>query len=349
MKNIRTFKRLCINVDKKKIEESNIKLENLYFNNIDKINKFYIDNKQSIIEEFIYVSFSKQERNKLFMNIVGIVPIFNPTTEELLNIEKYVNDLDYCYLLDDSGKSNIDICKDFLNKHFKKVEYICNQENIGLTASVNNGFKLAIEKKADWILIMNPDGTFQNDAIQKYKEYILNNLTDNIAILAPVFNIDRRKKEAKKGTRTIKYPDMTGCLYNAKILQKLGFYDPNTYFYSLDIEYCIRVRKNGYKIIECSEIVLNHHPAETHEVRVFNKTIFKYGKDKPIRFYYQFRSAYYIHKKYHNLYTFAFSLYKLLKVIFIFDNKKEYLKMIYLGIIDGKKKYYGKFEERNVK
>lgn len=278
--------------------------------------------------------------------IVGIIPVYKPNKKDFPNIIKYIEKLDYCFLLDDTGIDNSKLCQEIVDIAPQKISYVNNPKNIGLCASVNNGFQLAIDKHADWILIMNPDGTFQNDAISIYREYIDTHDTSKVAIIAPVYNLDRRKREASSGYKIIKFPDMSGCLYNAEILCKLGFYDPKTYFYSLDIEYCIRARRYGYKIIECSEAVLNHHPAETYAVTLFGKTIFKCGKDNPQRYYYQFRSAFYINSKFHDLYNLMISVYKWLKVVFFFDDKKEYFKMINLGIQDAKRGFFGNINDR---
>lgn len=278
--------------------------------------------------------------------IVGLIAMYMPKKEEIKNIAKYIDKLDYCFLLDDSARDNSLICKELTEKYPEKVEYYMNPCNIGLVGSVNNGFKMAIEKGADWVLVMNPDGTFQNDSISIFRKYIVTNITDNVGIICPRFNIDRHPREAGSGTREVKYPDMTGCLYNTKILSAIGFYDVNTYFYGLDLEYCLRVMKNGYKIIECSEAVLDHKPADTFNVKFFGKTIMKCGIDTPQRYYYQFRSAYYICKKYRSFYCFAFHVYKWLKAVFFFDNKNEYFKMIKLGIHDAKCGFYGNFRDR---
>lgn len=279
--------------------------------------------------------------------IVGVIPLYQPKKQDFPNILKYINDLDYCFLLDDTGKDNSFLCKEIVDVNPDKIQYVCNTENIGLCASVNNGFKLAKEKNADWVLIMNPDGTFQNDAIKIYRRYIDTQDTSDTAIVSPIFNLDRRKREASTGTKIVWHPDMSGCLYNMKVLDELGYYDQNTYFYGLDEEYCIRVRKNGYKIIQCSEAVLNHHPAETYCVKFLGKTVLKCGKDNPQRYYYQFRSGYYIHKKYHDLHNFMFCVYKFTKVVLFFDHKEEYFKMIRLGIMDAKNRFYGNIKERN--
>lgn len=272
--------------------------------------------------------------------------MYMPKPNEIGNISKYIEELDYCYLLDDSAQDNSSVVQTLLDEHPGIVQYYMNPYNMGLVGSVNNGFRMAIEKGADWVLVMNPDGTFQNNAISIFKQYISQNNTDDVGIICPVFNIDRRPKEAGIGVREVNYPDMTGCLYNTKILSQIGFYDEKTYFYGLDLEYCLRVKKNGYRIIECSEAVLNHKPAETYAVRLFGKTLFKCGKDNPQRYYYQFRSAYYICKKYHSFYCFSFHVYKWLKVVLFFDNKKEYFKMINLGIQDAKRGFFGNIKDR---
>ena len=75
------------------------------------------------------------------INIVGLVPIYNPTLDDIKNIENYVAELDYCYLLDDSEKSNDSIFRGLIDSNKDKVEYVHNETNLGLCASVNNGIK----------------------------------------------------------------------------------------------------------------------------------------------------------------------------------------------------------------
>lgn len=272
--------------------------------------------------------------------------MYMPNKNEINNISRYIDDLDYCFLLDDSAVDNSDVVDTLVKKYPDKIEYCVNQKNLGLCKSVNNGFRMAINKGADWILVMNPDGTFANDAINIYRSFIEENDTSMVGIICPQYNIDRHPKKARRGIRNVEFPDMTGCLYNVNVLKKIGLYDVNTYFYGLDTEFCLRTRKNGFKIIQCSEAVLNHKPGETFEVKLFGKTIFKCGRDTPQRYYYQFRSAYYICKKYHSIFCFSFHAYKWLKVVFFFDNKQEYFKMIRLGIKDAKNGFYGNIKER---
>lgn len=274
--------------------------------------------------------------------VIGIIALYKPQKSEIKNIEKYLEYLDYCYLADDSGEDNSGIFTDFIERYKGKVEYYANPENLGLCGSVNNAITKAVNRGADWVLIMNPDGTFSTDAVKIYKGYLKDNNSDDIAIIAPVFNIDRHPRQAGSGTREISYADMTGCLYSTEVMNKIGLFDPKTYFYGLDSEYCLRVKKTGYRIIECSEAVLDHCPAKTREIKLFGKRVFAYGYDPPDRFYYQFRSAYYIHQRYGLNRTDFFMVYKLVKVILFFENKKTYFQAMRKGIRDAKDGYYGK-------
>lgn len=100
--------------------------------------------------------------------IIGVIPFYKPNKKDFENIRKYILELDYCFLLDDTGLDNSELCQEIVDMDPQRIEYIQNETNIGLCASVNRGFKLAIERQANWVLVMNPDGTFQNNAIDIY-------------------------------------------------------------------------------------------------------------------------------------------------------------------------------------
>ena len=89
--------------------------------------------------------------------IVGVIPLYQPKKQDFPNILKYINDLDYCFLLDDTGKDNSFLCKEIVDVNPDKIQYVCNTENIGLCASVNNGFKLAKEKNTSIIDELSKD------------------------------------------------------------------------------------------------------------------------------------------------------------------------------------------------
>lgn len=76
-------------------------------------------------------------------------------------------------------------------KHHGNVEYYTNEESIGLCASVNMGILKIMEKKAECVLIINPGGTFSNNVLEVYRKYIGNNNREDVANIAPIFNLPK--------------------------------------------------------------------------------------------------------------------------------------------------------------
>ena len=61
------------------------------------------------------------------LKIAGIVTLYNPTDEDISNINTYLKDIDRLYIVDNTeGKDN----KDRIPKS-KKIEYIFKNENLG--------------------------------------------------------------------------------------------------------------------------------------------------------------------------------------------------------------------------
>ena len=68
--------------------------------------------------------------------IVGLVAMYMPQPDEIGNISKYIGELDYCYLLDDSAQDNSSVVQTLLDEHPGIVQYYMNPYNMGLEAGV---------------------------------------------------------------------------------------------------------------------------------------------------------------------------------------------------------------------
>lgn len=276
------------------------------------------------------------------MKIVCIVALYHPDLKELHEISKYIEYTDDALLLDDSESSNQQLISECLGAFANKCRYIWNEGNIGLCASVNRGITYALEEDADWILLMDQDSAFETNILLAFQNYIEMHEIGNICALVPQYDYDRHKRQPYQGAKAIKWANMSGTLLNARLLENIGKFDEKLFIDGLDVEWCTRARKKGYEVIEVGEAVLYHHPAFTKEVSVGNKVLFRYGWDKPVRYYYQFRSCWYIIKKYHDFESAKWLLIKLCKVLLLFEHKKEYLKMFIKGIMDANNGNWGR-------
>lgn len=279
------------------------------------------------------------------MTIVTVVSLYNPNSNNIETISRYLPYLDRCILMDDSEEQTSTQLLEKLIKN-SNVEYVWNEGNVGLCKSLNAGIKKAIELGADWILIMDSDSDFYNDILSVYKRTVASKKYNQVALLAPQHNYNRHKRIPQVGIRVLKYAMLSGCLLNVDAIKAIGMFDERFFIDGLDYEWCLRAVKNHYKVIECSEAVINHNPANEKQLRILGKTVFRYGWDSADRYYYQFRAALLIHDLYHVFSIDVVAAYKLLKALILFDNKKEYLLSWKCAKKDYCREYYGKYECR---
>lgn len=273
------------------------------------------------------------------MIIVGVIPIYNFKDDYLSNITLLSRMVDKLFLIDDSESENEMVKKVALDNG---AEYVWNGQNIGLSRSANRGLALALKEHADWIFFMDQDSAPNNNIIEIYKEYIANNNTSRVALLAPQYNYDRHPCKEKDGCRDISYANLSGSLLNLKAIRKIGKFDVRFFIDGLDIEWCLRARKKGYKLIECSKAVLDHSPASTRYVVIFGKRVFSYGYSTVERHYYQIRSCLQIANRYFDGRNICMMLYKFFKSVFWYGNPEKYMQANYWALMDYKNGYYGK-------
>jgi GT2 family glycosyltransferase len=159
---------------------------------------------------------------------------------------------------------------------FSKASFIKNEENLGFSAGNNVGIRFAIERMAQYILILNNDTEVEKDFLKKLVEEGEKNKPSGI--LSPViFNGDTKevwfsggkinwlqmksrhetdiKKEENYETEYI-----TGCamLIKAEVFKKNGLFDENFFLYWEDADFSVRANRSGFKNIVVSSSWIYH-------------------------------------------------------------------------------------------
>jgi len=272
------------------------------------------------------------------LRILGIVVLYNFDNNVVNNIRTYSNYCEKIIAVDNSETK----CQGSIDeiKKIKNLEYISLENNYGIAKALNVGMQYAIKEGYKWALTMDQDSRFSNDIIKVYFETLAQADLNKIAVIAPNYFFDRKDNKEYDGYKEIEYTMQSGNLINVDIYKKIGEFYDEFFIDGVDYEYCIRAKQNNYKVIECGKAILHHSPAIT------KKTFFgfKYGYCNSTRIYYQVRNLLWISKKYKSLKMKLIVGYKLFKILFLFDNKKEYLKMFKLGVVDFKKNRLGKLK-----
>lgn len=273
--------------------------------------------------------------------IAGITVIYNPDNQVIRNINSYVHCLGILYVVDNSENINRNIVSQ-INK-IEGTRYIWMKKNCGIAAALNIGISLAIKEGYEWLLTMDQDSVFHEKLLDEYRRYIMENDTRLVAILAPQYRTPRKKVKNRTGYDEIYWTMQSANLLNLNIVIQLGLYKETYFIDCVDYEYCLRVKKNGYKIVRCNEAILIHNPGITKCKKIAFLNL-KYGYAVPIRIYYQIRNSLYMFNEYHNIKSLFIIVIKISKIILLFDDKKEFLKFVSNAFSDYKRHIVGKIE-----
>lgn len=278
------------------------------------------------------------------IKVAGVVVLYNPTEHDIKNINTYIQDIDKLYVMDNSSSENYNR----LPKN-KKIEYIFNGENLGIATPLNKAAEKARKEKYSWLLTMDQDTKFPKGIIKKIKERIENTNCEDIGIVTPWH---RTKLKIAKSKEKIDYPlDVmtSGNFVNLNIHKKIGGFKEWLFIDGVDMEYCLNLHKNHYKILRYNDIEIEHNLGNI----IYKKFLWKnllITNHSAMRRYYQMRNYHYIKDMYVNDFPdYCNTLVKIkatvVGIIFFEDNKIEKLKAYYKGYVDYKSKKRGRSYE----
>ena len=243
--------------------------------------------------------------------IGSVVVLYNPTEEEIKNINTYLEKVDYEVIVDNSTVNNEKYIYSLLKEN-EKVQYYSEQRNLGLCKGLNIGINMLRDKGCDWALLFDADSKLGSDIVSVYKKAIDIYINQEVALFAPVHLFDRTNKKPYLGYRSIEWSMTSGWLVNIDIfLHQDGFFE-ELFVDGLDMDYCLKCHENGYKVIECGSAIINHNPASTKSFMGL-----KYGIASPYRYYMQARQLMWCVIRYKKLKPLCIYFYKLCKIFFL--------------------------------
>ncbi len=159
---------------------------------------------------------------------------------------------------------------------FSKASFIKNEENLGFSAGNNRGIRFAIERMADYVLVLNPDTEVEKDFLKKLIDEGEKN--SQTGILSPViFKGETKEVWFSGGTiswlrmksiheKDIKKKEsyetefLTGCamLIKAEVFKKNGLFDENFFLYWEDADFSRRAWNTGFKNVVVSTSWIYH-------------------------------------------------------------------------------------------
>ncbi|MCI8346512.1 MAG: glycosyltransferase [Bacilli bacterium] len=276
------------------------------------------------------------------IKIAGIVTLYNPTDQDIKNINTYLDDLDKLYIIDNTeGKDN----KKRIPKN-EKIKYQFKNENVGVATALNMGAEFAIKEGYSYLLTMDQDTTFKPGVMEKLKEVMRSTDMKDIAIVTPWHNtklLDQKPKEEFDDPHDVM---TSGNILNLDIWKKLGGFKDEFFIDGIDIEYCLNIHKNGYKILRVNSVEIDHNLGDIFYKKIRGR-LFLCTNHAAFRRYYIMRNYHYICDMYQDYdpkycYSLVSQRHNMIGVLLFEKDKYRKIKNYIKGYLDYKKGIKGK-------
>lgn len=266
---------------------------------------------------------------------MAVVTLFNPEDDVLDNIRSYLPYVKELLVIDNSEVPyDLSILKEEFN-----ITVFCDYKNLGIATALNLALKYAEKKEYKWLLTMDQDSYFKREEIRKFITFFNEMSHDDLAIFSPLHN--EKMIEKNKVIHTSKHFVMTsGNIINVQKSLNIDGFDERLFIDEVDHDFCLRLGKAKYIIIQNQNCYLNHTLGNQCETS--NKT--RYSAK---RLYYMSRNYLFLRAKHQESSPTFFKerdkylLKFFIKQILYSSKKKKRIKMLYLGIKDYKQNRMG--------
>lgn len=272
----------------------------------------------------------------------AVIILFNPELERLIeNVNAIFNQVDKVIFVDNGNSQETYPQIEQFNLYDKCV-YIDNGGNKGIACALNRAVEYCINNQIEWLLTLDQDSVSPKNLISVYEQYTCES---DVAIVCCTVNYNNQETiTATKDNE--KYAYISECITSASyvrndVCHRLGGFDESMFIDRVDFEYCYRVTKLGYKILQTNEIILSHQLGDLNIKQIGEATV-HVGGHSAFRKFYMAQNLIYCHKKHPDVCSFWFCITKEIKLILkttLYENNKLIkLKSIFKGICSGIKK-----------
>jgi rhamnosyltransferase len=225
-------------------------------------------------------------------------------------------------------------------------EVIWNKENIGLAAGLNTGIRCALaNEQHQWIATFDQDSrTFPGFSTAMLAAQAACPFRDKVAIIAPHHVPSLEVSDETLPRDGLQFQEITvalqsGSLFSRAAFKDVGLFDEAFFIDYVDFEFCLRLRKSGFRIIEASHAPVNHRVGmpTSHKFLGIACTVFNHSS---LRRYYAARNRLRVYRRYafsdprwigHDIWSW---FKEIVKMVFFESNRWEKLAFAARGVWD---------------
>lgn len=288
-------------------------------------------------------------------SILAIVVTYHPDSSFPERFECLREQVDALLVVDNnSGPAAVSMLREAAAR--LKLDLILNSQNIGLGAALNMGVAHAIANGYGWALLFDQDTVPGSEVFRGLQEaYDDFPAKDKLAVIGSNY------REAQTGNLRFSKQVMNGCswkerrvvitsgsLLSLQAYQALGPFKDEYFVDCIDLEYCLRARCQGFKVIVTSKSLMIHDVGKPSRHHLPWQRI-EVSNHNRLRRYYMVRNNIDLAKKYilrEPAWVLAslWTRFKSTLLLCIFEGDKvAKLRYSALGLLDG---FFSKFDRK---
>ena len=194
--------------------------------------------------------------------------------EETLRCLSSVLEMDYpCYRVLVVDNASSDGSVEAIRAAFPAVELLVNKGNLGFSAGNNEGIQYALHGGADYVLLLNNDTQVERNALTALVAgceadpavglasgkvyyfdrpqviYYAGAKQGRLPLLPRVIGVGEEDHGQYEQAQEVDYVWGQAMLIKRQVIESVGLLDPQFFMYYEDLDYCLRAKRAGYKIV----------------------------------------------------------------------------------------------------
>lgn len=166
-----------------------------------------------------------------------------------------------------------------------EIHFIQNKENLGYSGGNNVGIKKALEVGCDYIFILNPDTEIEEKTIEilveKMEEYQAaiagpkiyfsdtkkiwygGGIFDQANVIGKHRGVDEKDTGQYNNVGETDFVSGAAMMVKKEVFERVGLFDEDYFLYYEDSDFCLRAKKEGFKVVFIPEAVVYHANAKS--------------------------------------------------------------------------------------
>jgi rhamnosyltransferase len=279
--------------------------------------------------------------------VCAIVVTFNPDSDLCSRLERIARQLPRVVIVDNCSTAP---CVVQLTKSADQlgIHLILNSSNMGIARALNQGVRWAAEQGFGWVLALDQDTIIAPEMVESLgRVYRASTSPAAIAVIGSNFRRPGNATPFHNFTnlngafgREVKTVITSGSLMSLDVFHAIGGFRDDFFIDSVDLEYCLRARAHGFRVMMSSVPLMDHSIGRVSDHRLPWKNTGT-SNHPPWRHYFMARNTMilareYISKEPSWVLSSLWSRVKSILLVLFFERERlPKIRYFALGLIDG--------------